>query len=557
MPPASHQHGFSAERLSFDVRKSVTRAVLTGVEPIDIEMIVACRALQRVTKRLSLVRGVSFSGETGADDEEAREGRMAPVSSGVEEGTTAPPSSPPVAARGVQLEHEKRFMPEMLTIESDIALVHAALARMAKTIRARLSSTGADPASPSQRASKASPNQATFAPSPSASPLGQASFLSAPSGEFAPGSRRLTKLAKSSLGSEEASLLRRASDGLWGIVARLAGNGLGASYELHFASQPDSATKQTAASTVVTASPVLSRYAIPRHLRAELFEEARVLGFGNLGMRLVSDEMGAPCVTLTNVSANQLASHVPIDRFWGLPLGLVDRATKSGLSVTASASSKWGRSNTEDIVRKSMTSFQTAALQGSFVTIDFFNALVLPSAYGFYSIHHIIPGCFPRSWVVSGSLDGEHWTQVHAVDQDAVLQPERQWGVWHLDDSLDSSRPNTRDAANNSPMRSRQGGPRQAFRYLRLQLTGPNSYGSHELQIHGFDVYGTMAYVEGITVRPLVLGPSSDTAVSSPPHVANGRPPRPLGQRVPPACPRNMDLDAIRKRVAGRGGAKK
>jgi len=79
-----------------------------------------------------------------------------------------------------------------------------------------------------------------------------------------------------------------------------------------------------------------------------------------------------------------------------------------------------------------------------------------------YDGHHL------RTWRLEGSKDGQKWVTIREHDGDTHLNGMSQLCSW--------STPMTKDA----------------FRYFRVQQTGPNSDGGHNLCIGNMELYGTV-----------------------------------------------------------------
>jgi hypothetical protein len=208
-----------------------------------------------------------------------------------------------------------------------------------------------------------------------------------------------------------------------------------------------------------------------------LLDEARLFGLVSLGSALTSKSQ--PLVTIRGVPLPPNQPPLAEDRV--LPAGVIRYLMQRSLPVVPAASSKWGNFTTKSIVDWNLKPFMTANLQGSSVTIDFGGAVVRPCAYGFASIHNILPGYFPRSWSLLGSLDGVSWSVVREHTNDNAFAGRIPSCLFDIPDS---------DVV---------------CRSLRIESTGPNSFGTDELQVSSFEVYGSIMLVEQLEM-PILKG---------------------------------------------------
>jgi hypothetical protein len=249
----------------------------------------------------------------------------------------------------------------------------------------------------------------------------------------------------------------------------------------------------------------------------ELLRDAPAFGFSNLANRLVMT--AKPQIRVANFPAQAIgsisgladakASEVERIRSAFLasaPPGVVDFVKRRGLQCTPTAGSAWGAHKVATIIEKGATPFMTQPNEDAWINIDFFNVLVMPTAYGFSSFHHIIPGCFPRSWQLLGSLDGTEWTVLADHDDDESFRPSSQTVVFPVRAERDPTAASSSVHQRSTNVAKGASAPikpdpqshtlQGVYRHLRLVQRGPNSSGTLELQAHGLEVYGNVIYVQ-------------------------------------------------------------
>jgi len=204
--------------------------------------------------------------------------------------------------------------------------------------------------------------------------------------------------------------------------------------------------------------------------------------------------------------------------------------TSRGLQLRPSASSKWGSHDPKTVLVKGATPFMTTGdNESATVAVDFFSALVMPTGYAFSSVHHIIPGCFPRTWRLEGSMDAIQWTVLSDHVDDESFDADRQTVAFNIDPPRPSSpplsKPDGASPANTNRGAKQQTGPADdqlcegVYRHFRIVNGGPNSSGSQELQVHGLELYGNLLFVQpDETTRHGLTGPiTRQASVVSPP----------------------------------------
>eukprot|EP01065_Artemidia_motanka_P014160 TRINITY_DN18130_c0_g1_i1.p1 TRINITY_DN18130_c0_g1~~TRINITY_DN18130_c0_g1_i1.p1 ORF type:complete len:898 (+),score=308.39 TRINITY_DN18130_c0_g1_i1:45-2738(+) len=171
--------------------------------------------------------------------------------------------------------------------------------------------------------------------------------------------------------------------------------------------------------------------------------------------------------------------------------------------------------------------FSTLDAPSQWVTVDLGPVAVIPHRYSLVSARPIGAGCFPRSWRLEGSLDNEVWELLRRHEGDTTLTKDRPCATWSL------------DALGRSKVREIG----SYYRYFRLTQEGPNSVGTHALQLSCFEVYGRL-----LCVRPWMSWPCRSESVCLP---------RPLRCPELPPMPEEPRWRARRRKVPRRGKGRK
>eukprot|EP00667_Euglena_gracilis_P004979 EG_transcript_5012 len=174
-------------------------------------------------------------------------------------------------------------------------------------------------------------------------------------------------------------------------------------------------------------------------------------------------------------------------------------------------SSAYGPGKAADVATAYVGYFITHDRPGSWIQFDFCNHLVIPKCYSFASRHPMYAGFYPRHWELQGSLDGKAWTCLKRHVNDTTLNKFHSVGYWLLE----------------GPKGAEKEADRTCYRFLRVLQTGPNSFGTNELQLSSFEVYGQLVYLthELPLPRPASAWPAQHTRSPSPPP-ALPEPPR-------------------------------
>ena len=271
------------------------------------------------------------------------------------------------------------------------------------------------------------------------------------------------KLKQQRANAELDALRQSASQGLWGTLLTIL-NHAGGDYKL-----------------AMNERQVKAR-------SASLLSEAKIFGMAALGTALMT--LSSPQVTIRGAAINPSTPKLGDDRV--LPRGIVAYLRDRGLPVVAAASSKWGNHTVDSIIDPSLRPFMTTNQQGSNITVDFGGAVVRPTAYGFASVHNILPGYFPKNWRLLGSRDGVQWSVIKEHSNDVSFAGKVPSCWWSIDQSEDDD---------------------FVCRSIRVEISGPNSFGTNELQVSSFEVYGSLLLIEHAE-RPKLV----DTALAARPR---------------------------------------
>eukprot|EP01006_Ploeotia_vitrea_P057825 TRINITY_DN68323_c0_g1_i1.p1 TRINITY_DN68323_c0_g1~~TRINITY_DN68323_c0_g1_i1.p1 ORF type:complete len:628 (-),score=33.46 TRINITY_DN68323_c0_g1_i1:96-1979(-) len=154
--------------------------------------------------------------------------------------------------------------------------------------------------------------------------------------------------------------------------------------------------------------------------------------------------------------------------------------------VVSHSSSIWGFGDVQDVSKKDLAYFITRNAAGSWVEIDILCGVLMPFAYSFASAHPIYSGYYPRNWELQGSRDKKQWVVLKKHENDDAVTHQTPFGFWDI--TLD-------DETTSPPSVS-------YFRHFRILQTGPNSFGTHELQISAFEFYGRFVHMMEDEPRP-------------------------------------------------------
>ncbi|KAJ9443030.1 hypothetical protein DIPPA_64605 [Diplonema papillatum] len=177
------------------------------------------------------------------------------------------------------------------------------------------------------------------------------------------------------------------------------------------------------------------------------------------------------------------------------------------IKVMVACSSTWGHSDPASLVDEKVTYFCTRNKEQQWVAVDFIDLVIIPHSYSFVSLHPILSGYYPRSWVLEASLDGRKWSilKSHVNDSSVTKQtPCALWKIGHCEEHLDVL---GNEVAQSTPPSSALPDPfedlqRSYYRHFRLRQTGPNSFGTDELQVTSIEIYG-----EVLAVAPFIPPP--------------------------------------------------
>ena len=169
------------------------------------------------------------------------------------------------------------------------------------------------------------------------------------------------------------------------------------------------------------------------------------------------------------------------------------------IKVMVGCSSAWGQSDPCTLLQREHAYFCTKDAPNQWISADLVDRVLMPTAYSIASSHPILTGYYPRNWNLEASLDGRVWAVLREHSNDETLGKSNPSAVFSLADRgvIEAARSAAVAAASPAavplPPASRHLG---YFRCFRLRQTGPNSFGSHELQIGSVELYGDLLCVE-------------------------------------------------------------
>ena len=129
-------------------------------------------------------------------------------------------------------------------------------------------------------------------------------------------------------------------------------------------------------------------------------------------------------------------------------------------------STEWDYGGAEDMVANEACNTLSMNNFGAWVSIEFDNKLMIQPTK--YTLSHYLyyDGCYLRSWVFEGSIDGAEWTVIRDHSDDESLNGQGQSHSWDT--------PNAE----------------QYFNRFRVRMTGEDSDGRWYLAAHALEIYG-------------------------------------------------------------------
>ena len=219
-----------------------------------------------------------------------------------------------------------------------------------------------------------------------------------------------------------------------------------------------------------------------------------------------------PCVNIRNLFRNSLqlrpkvrSREIP-DRCQGIVsfIGTDDfrlpftNPSQGSISILVACSSLWGQSDPASLVDERVEYFCTKDSKNQWVSFDFSDMVIIPSAYSFVSFHPILSGYYPRNWLLEGSLNGKTWTILKEHYNDETINKSTPCGTWSIRENTKSKNHLKQDLVFGleciDPFEEET---RQFYRYFRIRQVGPNSFGSLELQLTSIEIFGEILYVDG------------------------------------------------------------
>jgi len=169
------------------------------------------------------------------------------------------------------------------------------------------------------------------------------------------------------------------------------------------------------------------------------------------------------------------------------------------------ASSCFGCSTVANLVDPvRVPAFITTNQPRSFVQIDFNDAVVIPTGYSMTSFHPIIAGFYPRSWVVTASIDGTIWDKLREHENDPTLTKTNRKAYWSLQTPLQRTTRPPLLSASDVAQDPFQVANRKYYRYIRWTQTDKNSFGQDDFQVTGLEVYGDMMRIVEFSKLPVL-----------------------------------------------------
>lgn len=131
----------------------------------------------------------------------------------------------------------------------------------------------------------------------------------------------------------------------------------------------------------------------------------------------------------------------------------------------------------------------TRPLPQSWIAVDLLDKTVLPTEY---SVRHYSTWDSEalRSWRFEGSTDGERWTVLREHVNDETLNGKGATATWKISNA-----------------------PTKPCRMFRIVQTGENSNKHHYLALSGFELYGRLFQLDGVT--PYLFSSSSSSSSSA------------------------------------------
>jgi hypothetical protein len=378
----------------------------------------------------------------------------------------------------------------------DLGVLRASMERVAKAVKAHGGSRR-----PGSAADGPSSPTAAFSAGPTSPTRRTPIAVDAPAslGPASPSRERQSRHQSMIDDPELIAMRKQSAGGLWGTLLRVASSATAGDYTFNYVDSDDA---MTARNTVLN--------------------DSRSFGLANLGHRfLTCKDPRVKLCTIPAPAADLTVTHNAEETLMmSSPTGLVDFVRSHGLTVTPTANSVWGKCKVDQIITKGVTPFMTDdGDAASFINIDFFNAVVLPTAYSFSSVHHIIPGYFPRSWRLLGSVDGATWTVLRTHDADMSFSAHSQTCAWEIPANPRGTGGGVDPSAS-------------IYRHIRVVMDGKNSFGTGELQLCGFEVYGSIMFVDAdvkCVLRNTFAAPRITAVAPQPPPidflVASKKPP--------------------------------
>ena len=165
------------------------------------------------------------------------------------------------------------------------------------------------------------------------------------------------------------------------------------------------------------------------------------------------------------------------------------------IKAVVGASSLWGQSDPATLLSDRLSFFCTRNLTNQWISVDFLDNVILPRAYSIVSFHPILSGYYPRDWVLEGSMDGMGWTTLIKHSGDTSLGKLSPVATWKIGDEEELKAARSGKRVQKDLMVPAEGVTLGYYRVFRIRQTGPNSFGSGELQVSSIEIFGDIMYV--------------------------------------------------------------
>lgn len=171
---------------------------------------------------------------------------------------------------------------------------------------------------------------------------------------------------------------------------------------------------------------------------------------------------------LPDLGKNTNIEFDPLHPFKGVISYFSPIEDESEIKVEASSSSYYGDVHNLLLQDRRPLYWESEDRDGSYVEFDLINKQLEVNAYSLRSNDVETDELDPKSWILAGSNDHEDWQTLHQIDNTMDLYGSNAEGFYEVES---------------------QG----SFRYLRVQITGPNHRGNFILRLARVEFYGRLS----------------------------------------------------------------